>query len=313
MSRGGTFSALQSAIEQDLDFAIDLQSNIEMILKAGLTPVGEWPLAGSAKVHDPTFIQLAAILGKPKCLIKLIQKALTDPKDWDPILTPRGSNTKAHLLTLCVSCTDEEQGCICLEAVLKLMKEQRGEITMQHLLGEDATSSWRSPLYEAVRLKREKCVRILHNYGACPLYSSAGMKCPLLLAAQLSDAVWDAMTEYFQEHKGTRLKFGDSEKTLAEWCDEPVWNPRTLLFDGSDGESLLTLCSQINLKASNDLRGILGAGKNKEELVDAVADQPQIHATPAGPEVGHECSICGADATCEKDGVHYCDNCYPGD
>ena len=308
------FTALQSAIEQDLDFAIDLQSNIEMILKAGLTPVGEWILAGSAKVHDPTFIQLAAILGKPKCLTKLIQKALGAPEDWDPILTPKGSNTKAHLLTLCVSCTDEQQGYNCLEAVLKLMKEHLGANTMQHLLGEDATSPWRSPLYEAVRLQREKCVRILHEYGSCPLYSSAGMMCPLLLAAQHGGTVWDAMKEYLREHKGMKLKFGESEKTLAEWCDQPVWNPTTRLFDGSNGESLVRVCNeQISPLAANDLRAILQQGRNQEELVAAVADQPHTHAQPAAPAVVHKCCECGAEATCEKDGAHYCDTCYPGD
>ena len=115
-------SALRSAVEKDYGdvFQRDDRSKVPVINQ--LSVIGEFPMDDGYVAVDPTFTQYAVICGSPKCLEAFLEIEKTrEPKDLDMILDPRVSNTKRHLLSLCVYVKDVYNVIEFMKVLLKLL------------------------------------------------------------------------------------------------------------------------------------------------------------------------------------------------
>lgn len=315
-TRVNGFQSLVKIIENDFDFAIPRYPNIGTILKHEISVVGchSAPEIDSSKnrtslvVHDPTFIQYAALLGKTRTLLEMIKVAKAQGLTLKQIFEPSLSNTKITVLNLIVYSGQSQ----CLNEVLAwLKKEDRQNTITANFTG----TQMHSPLSIAVDVGSPEIVDLLLNtYKADPLLNADKMACPLIRA--ISNA--KGCKQGTREQGVLSLMY----TWIAKHCDE-VKNLKWAKWKLDDaGRDLIAFLQGKNTDKGeyNHIIGKLGELFKKEG-----SDWKAIEQDPTPEEEQHEeekheeeihdakvCSACGNDGETQCDGCDewFCASCY---
>ena len=310
---------LQSAVKNDYDYVFERDDRSKVPVINQLSVIGEFPMDDGYVAVDPTFTQYAVICGSPKCLKAFLEiENSREPKNLDMILDPRVSNTKRHLLSLCVYINNEAKAIECMNVILDFMKAS-GENYDVDFGGFNK----RTALFEAVNQKKVGLVKFLLEKGANLLFSGGSVSCPLLLAARRcpsgdgapadsAQAVWDEICSYLEKHYEEKVTIGSETKTYQEWIQSArVWNKNTCMFDPGSPDP----CSFHEILSDSgcykQAENVLEAAGGVKARIDAVAavhskDAPAARPGPQ-PTAKHTCETCGSEDAQEYNGHWYCD------
>lgn len=310
MAKVNSFQALVSAIHSDFDFAIARYPHIGIILKHELSVVGAWSSPESMNkwtkitIHDPTFIQYAAFLGKTKALLKMIEIAQEQGLSIKQIFEPKTSNTKITVLNLIVYSGNND----CLRAVLNWLGDKNEEVNVNF-----AGDKLESPLSVAVDLSASATVKmLLEEFNADPLLNGDKVACALCRAISNTKGLNGRADR--QEHAVMNLMYSWLRKASnLTMVKDLKWNNWKISESGNNLVDFLGRCDGYSTTI-NDLAGIWNmSGVDEKAIENTRQVKPQVQ-TPA-PQVQVSdaplCSECdaNADEECPGCGKHFCSEC----
>jgi hypothetical protein len=271
---------LKQAVDSEEQFILRSHPHIRTIIQTHITIAGTFSDGRDTTYSDPTFIQYAALMNKPKSL-ELFLELASDQDHLVPfrdIFLPPGSNIRSNLLVLAVHSPDNRTDA--LRVLLTWMRQHPEWVSPVTVDGDSPNQP--TALFEAVELGHTAAVELLMEAEADPLRSSAGLPCPLLAAALVDAGIFDMM--WAVAGAPTR------ERLLAT-----KWNEESLAVDETGGGVTL---DKILVRR--------GLDEMAEKVRRMFAEAKQRELLPVVHSIIEPCQAAGCD---EVESLIKCDTC----